>query len=187
MGRQTQFHVFPDDMKMFLEFVQGHHPVMATVKSCDSPKVVPVADPLTESQVMTLWNQTLLGSLDRKLVNRPGGDDYYRVDDSLPTLELSPSRLVEWNGQSGLLQGRVYGFFDRSLPEYEEWYESLSHWIRNNFKKSPLKLLGGYIGPEAFRWFQNGGILLPMFEPPPTSEWLSFVEKQHAVGSSQPT
>jgi len=171
---------------MFLEFVQKHDPVVVTSKSSDSSKVTPVSDPLAESQVMTLWNQTLLGSLERKLVSRPRGDDYYRVDDSLPTLELSPSRPVEWNGRPALLQGRVYGFFDRPLSGYEEWYEIVARWIRNNFKKTSLKLLGGYIGPEAFKWFQDGGILLPMFEPPPTSEWLSFVENQHTVGSSRP-
>jgi hypothetical protein len=130
---------------------------------------------------MTLWNNAVLGSLERKLIERPGGTDYYRVDDSLPALEFSPSRLVQWNGRPGLLQGRIYGFFDKPFPGYQEWYAAAVRCIRANFRKSPLKLLGGYIGPEAFKWFRDGGILLPMFEPPLTSEWMSFVENQHAA------
>jgi hypothetical protein len=122
-----------------------------------------------------------MGSLERKLIRRPGGSNYYRVDDSLPTLELSPSRLIEWNGKPALLQGRVYGFFDKPFSGYEEWYKVIADWVRANFRKSPLKLLGGYIGPGAFRWFQESGTLLPMLEPPPTPEWLSFVENQHGV------
>src|SRR5713226_3536793 len=92
MGKQLQFHTLPEDMQMFLDFVQKHYPVVVTLKSSDSPKVTPVSDAITESDIMTLWNKALLDSLERKLIHRPGGSDYYRVDDSLPTLELSPSR-----------------------------------------------------------------------------------------------
>ncbi len=169
---------------MLLDCIQEHDRVVITLKSSDSPNVAPLPDPLTESAVMTLWNKNLLGSLERKLVKRPGGMDYHRVDDSLPTLELSPSRRIEWNGRPALLQGRIYGFFDKPFPGYEEWYEVVARCIRANFRKTPFKILGGYIGPEAFKWFEVGGVLLPMFEPPPTSEWMTFVENQHpAVGS----
>ncbi len=187
MGKQTQLHMLPEDMEMFLEFVRKRDPVVITIKSSDSPEVTPVSDPSIESEVMTLWNKTLLGSLERKLIHRPGGSDYYRIDDSLPTLELSPSRLIEWRGKPALLQGRVYGFFDKPASGYEAWYKVIAQWIRQNFAKSPLKLLGGFVGPAALRWFQGGGILLPMIEPPPTPEWLSVVENQHAIGSSTPS
>jgi hypothetical protein len=182
MGKQTQLHMLPQDMEIFLEFMRKHDPLMITLKSSDSPKVMPVSDPSIEPKVMTVWNKTLLDSLERKVIHRPGGSDYYRVDDSLPTLELSPSRLIEWSGKSALLQGRIYGFFDRPASGYEEWYNAIVKWIRRNYQKSPLKLLGGYIGPAALSWFQRGGVLLPMIEPPPTSEWLSVVENQHPVG-----
>jgi len=172
--------MLPQDLQMLLAFVHEHDPVVVTLRDSDSPKVTPVSDPLDESEVMSLWNKALLGSLERKLVSRPGGSDYYRVDYSLPTLELSPSRLTEWRDQPALLQGRVYGFFDRPIPGYEEWYQVIARWIRKKFTKSPLSLLGGYIGPEALKWFQQGGNLLPMFQPPPTSEWMTFVENQHA-------
>ena len=167
---------------MLLDFVQIHEPVVVTLKSSDSPNVTPVPDPASESQIMALWNRGLLESLGRKLIQRPGGRDYYRIDDSLPTLDLSPSLLTEWNGHPALLQGRIYGLFEHPLSSYEKWYESIARWIRKRFTKSPLKLLDGYIGPEALEWFRKGGLLLPMFEPPATAEWLSFVESQHSTG-----
>ena len=64
--------------------------------------------------------------------------------------------------------------------------QTIIGWIRKNFVKNPLKLLGGYIGPNAFKWFQEGGILLPMFEPPLTAEWQAFVESQHTLGVPAP-
>lgn len=184
MGRQTQLHMLSQDLGALLAFVQEHDPVVVTLRDSDSSEVTPVLDPLVESKDMSLWNKTLLGSLERKLVSRQGGNDYYRVDYSLPTLELSPSRLTEWRDQPALLQGRVYGFFDRPIAGYDEWYQVVARWIRKSFTKSPLSILGGYIGPEALRWFQQGGTLLPMFEPPPTAEWMAFVEKQHVGAGS---
>jgi hypothetical protein len=92
MGKQTQLHMLPEDIRSLLRFVQKHDPVVVTLRSSDSSEVVPVMDPSSEPEVMTLWNKTLLETLARKLVRRPGGDDYYRVDDSLPTLELGNAR-----------------------------------------------------------------------------------------------
>jgi hypothetical protein len=185
MGKQIQFHALREDMIAFLECVQQQQgPIVVTLKSSDSPTVTAVPNPSVESQTMTLWNKALLGALQRKLVVRAVGGNYYRVDDSLPTLELSPSRVVQWNGRPALLQGRVYGFFDRPFSGYGEWYEFVARCIRKKFKKNPFKLLGGYVGPEALKWFQDGGTLLPMFEPPPTPEWISFVENQHPMSST---
>jgi hypothetical protein len=43
-------------------------------------------------------------------VKRATGANYYRIPYSLPVLELSPSRTVDWNRQAALLRGRLYGF-----------------------------------------------------------------------------
>lgn len=184
MGRQVQFHMLPDDLRMFLEFVQSRGPVTITLRSSDTAEVKPVENQVLESRVMALWNKTLLPNLERKLVARTGGD-YYRIDDSLPTLELSPSLLAKWKNKQALLQGRVYGFFDKPNDEYGKWYDTIARWIRSHFSKSPVKLLGGYVGPYALKWFQEGGVLLPMFEPPLTSEWISFVANQHKEDISE--
>lgn len=186
MGKQTQFHMLPNDMEMLLEFVRKRDPVMTVLRSSDSPELAPVLNPLLETDTMTLWNKSLLGSLERELVRRPGGNDYYRIDPSLPTLELWPSRLIEWNQKPALLQGRIYGLWgSQDIERYVKWYQAIARWIRAHFIKSPLRL-GGYIGPAAFKWFLEGGILLPMFNPPPTPEWISFVENQHGGGETDP-
>lgn len=171
-------HLLSDDLRMLLAFVQSRSPVMITLKQSDTADVRPVEDPLKERRVMALWNRNISPSLERKRVARTG-HDYYRIDDSQPTLELSPSRLVEWGGKSALLQGRIYGFFVEPNTQYAKWYDSTAHWIRAHFARNPVKPLGGYVGPEALQWHQGGGILMPMLHPPMTPEWLSLVAEQH--------
>lgn len=183
MGRQILFHMLPEDMQTFLQFVQERNPIVITRRSSDSPEIRSIPDPPRETEVMTIWNKALLNSLERILISYPGRD-YYGIDESLPTLELCPSKVCEWNGSSALLQGRIYGFFDKPTTSYERWYNSIVHWIRAHFAKNTVMHVGGYIGPSALKWFREGGILLPMLEPPPTAEWVSFVKSQHSCGSS---
>jgi hypothetical protein len=40
--------------------------------------------------------------------------------------------------------------------------------------------LGGYVGPAAYEWFKSGGLLLPMFAPPVTEEWVRVLGNQHS-------
>lgn len=177
MGRQVEFHALPDDVRRFLDFVQQRDPVMVILRSSDSPDIKTVADPSIETRVMTLWNQDLLSSFSREHVMYPGRE-YYGIDASLPTLEFSPSEQCQWNGRPALLQGRLYGFFDKPFPEYEKWYSALRRWIRKNFARVPIPLPRGYIGHAALEWFKKGGLLMPSFVPPATKKWLSWVEAQ---------
>jgi hypothetical protein len=176
--------MLPEDEQMFLDFVRGRDPVVTIHRSAESSTVAPVSIGTAGSDALVLWNKKLLSHLERELVQRSPGSNYYRIDGSLPVLEFSRSRRVDWNRNPALLQGRVYGLFSKPDVEYENWYKSIARWIRRHFVKGPLKILDGYVGPEAFKWFQDGGTLLPMFEPPTTSEWLSFVDGQHTVASS---
>jgi hypothetical protein len=177
MGRQIQFHMLADDMRKFFAFVQERDPVIVTLKSSCSPEIQSVADPSSETQTIILWNRTILSSLERKHIVYPGRE-YYGIDLSLPILEFSPSESSDWNGRPGLLQGRLYGLFEQPSPEYEKWYNALARWIRKNCANARIPLLDGYIGPSAYEWFKTGGLLLPMFLPPITNQWLSWVEAQ---------
>jgi hypothetical protein len=179
MGRQVLFHAFPGDLEDFLEFACARDPVTVTLRDSDRPEIEPVANPAAETRVMTLWHRGLVPALQRQLVKRPPGSDYYRIAYSLQVLELSPSVVVSWNHQAALLHGRLYGFSFENAPDaYRNWYNALSRWIRAHFAKDPFARLEGYIGPAALAWFKHGGILLPMFAPPVTPEWQSFVEAQ---------
>lgn len=177
MGRQIQFHAVDTDLRMFLDFVHERDPVIVTLRDSDSCEVLPVDNPSSESQVLTLWNQAITDSLARKRIVIPGRS-YYSFDSALPILELSPSRFCEWNGREALLVGRLYAAFEKSNRGYEKWYESLSRWIRGHFMKTSLPI-SAYIGRGAFDWYKRGGVLLPMMIPPAvTRSWLSWVGAQ---------
>ena len=180
MGRQVGIYARPEDLREFLEFTVARNPVVVTVMDADRAEIEPVNNPATETRVMTLWNRELVPSLRRRLVKRATGENYYRIPYSLPVLELSPSRTVDWNRQAALLSGRLYGFAFEERDAYGRWYEALSRWIRSHFLRNPVDQLDGYVGKAALRWFEQGGILLPAApKPPVTPEWRSFVDAQN--------
>ena len=188
MGRQILFHALDDDLGEFIEFARAHDSVILTLRDSDRPEIEALTNPVAESRVMTLWNRDVAPKIQRDLVKRPAGPDYYRIAYSLPVLELSPSQALSWDARPALLRGRLYGFsFEDASDAYSQWYEALSRWIRANFAKNPFAQLDGYIGPKALAWFRQGGILLPWPEPPVTSEWKSFVEAQQRVRNGSST
>jgi len=78
----------------------------------------------------------------------------------------------------------LYGEFDKHLakpPEFEKWYERLVRWIRKNYRKHPSRIIGGYVGPAAYEFYEEGGFLLPSFRPPRTDAWLAELAKQHPI------
>jgi len=177
MGRQVQFHALPEDLEAFLGFVRRRDPIIVTLRDSNSPNIIELEKPSAEMHVMTVWNQGLLNSLRRNHIVMPGRD-YYSAGSSLPTLELSPSALCEWNGRHSMLCGRLYGSFENPVPGYERWYNSLARWIRTHFLKNPFPLIE-HVGPAAYDWYKRGGVLLPMMIPPAlNSTWLSWVEAQ---------
>ena len=100
-------------------------PLTITLMDSDRPEIETLAHPAIETRKMTIWNRDLVPVIQRELVRRPLGSDY--------------------------------------------------------FAKNPQ--LHGDIGAAARAWFQQGGILLPMFNPPVTPEWESFVEAQRSARS----
>jgi hypothetical protein len=180
MGRQIHFYALPEDHRAFLRWVQEQDPVVATLRDSDSAHVQPLAD-LNDSgkQTVSLWNRRLLPNLERKWIADPG---YFPIDTlHTSTLEFSPSFVTTWEGKPALCQGRVFGDFDTHLgksPEFDRWYEKLVRWIRKNYRKSPTSF-GGYLAPEANKFYQEGGYLLPQFLPPTTKVWLVEIGKQH--------
>ena len=177
MGRQTHFYMLPQDRSVFLRFVQDAYPVTVTLRDSDSPKAFPVADPsVGDSEILCLWNRTLLPRLERKWIPHPG---YYRADESEePILEFTSSLPATWDGKPALLQGRLYGVFEGKLPDFEKWYETLVRWVRKNYRRTPTDI-GGYVAPAAYEFYKSGGYLLPNFLPPRTEEWVAEISKQH--------
>lgn len=177
MGRQTEFHMLPTDLEAFLSFVQNRDPIIVTSRDSDSPDVKALANPASETEVMILWNQELLSSIQRTHIVAPGRK-CFTIDSSTPTIELLPSLTCEWNGRDALLSGRIYSTFENQSRKYVTWYNSLVRWIRTNFVRSPVPHIS-YVGPAAYEWYRRGGLLLPMMIPPAvTPAWLSWVEAQ---------
>ncbi len=178
MGRQILFHMLPDDCAAFAAFLTKRDPVVFTFRDSNSPEIQTIADPCPESKTISLWNRSLLPGLKREYIEHADSGPYYRVDDSQPVLELSTSRLAEWEGLPGLLQGRIWGAFKATDPRYAAWFNAIVRWIRKNYVKG--EILGGYVAPAVQEWRRRGGLLLPMFIPPPTDEWRALFESQLA-------
>jgi hypothetical protein len=105
---------------------------------------------------------------------------YYRVDEQTESvLELWLSGRTTWEGRAALTQGRVYGVFQGKQPEFEKHYEQIIRYIRRHWRKNPAAWMGGYIGPAASEWFNQGGLLLPNYIPPVRRDWIERLSEQH--------
>jgi hypothetical protein len=186
MGRQIHFYMLPEDRRAFIRLVQEQDPVVVTLRDSDSSEIQSLADlEAGDKKTLCLWNRRLLPLLERKWV--PAG--CYRVDGfHPPTLEFNSSFKATWEGKPALGQGRLFGDFDPYLgkpPEFEKWYETMVRWIRKNYRKSPTSM-GGYLGPAAYEFYNDGGYLLPQFLPPRTDVWLAELGKQHSQSKTRP-
>lgn len=180
MGRQTRFHMLAEDCREFVEFVRERDPVFVTERRSDANVIQDVKRPWERGETYCLWNQAILPLLQRNFVQvNPGeGSSYYGINHHEPVIEFwYPSSTLEpWNGRPALTQGRVWASFHQPTADFEQWYNRVVRWIRKNFVRDTV--LGDYVGPTAYRWFKEGGVLLPHFRPPLTSSWLSWIEAQ---------
>jgi hypothetical protein len=178
MGKQILFHMFPPDCEQFLSVVQKRDSVVIVERDSSSASLVPVAHPCSPGQVLSFWNRNLLSSLERKYIPESTKGPYYRIASSLPVIEFFLPREQEWDGQPAITQGRIYASFDQPSEELQRWFNATVRWIRKNFVRNPVQSVGGYVGPSALRWHEEGGLLLPMVRPPVTSEWRAFLQPQ---------
>jgi hypothetical protein len=174
--------MLPKDCTEFLAFVQKRDPVVVVPWTSNSASVEEVLRPCSTGGFFCLWNQSLIPTLSYREVQNAANQLSYQIDSTLPILEFSNSSEVEWLQRPALLQGRIYtGIKSDKGKAFNGWYEALVRWIRRSFRKNPIGHLGGYIGPAAFEWYKHGGVLLPMFTPPLTSEWRSWLEAQDSL------
>jgi hypothetical protein len=180
MGRQIQLSMLPADRDALLTEIRSHAEVEVVMRDGDSSDVWPLASiPSRVVGTLILWNKLLTPTLERKLINT-SVPAYHRIDEfALPVLELSDSILTDWQGRPALTQGRIYGQFKGKPTAFEKWFEGSVRYIRKSWRKNPVPELEGYIGPAASRWFDAGGLLLPMFVPPATGDWVKFMGRQH--------
>jgi hypothetical protein len=178
MGRQTRFHMLPEDCRRFVRFLHDHDPVIVTRwHSSESGEIEEVLNPWETGGHYCLWNRAVLPELKRR-----AGEKHFSIDFSALVIEFSYEfPLVEpWNGQPALCQGRIWASFETDDKSFENWYNAVVGWIRKNFIRD--RALGhgqDSIGPAAYEWFRAGGLLLPGFRPPITDDWLAWVSVQN--------
>jgi len=180
MGRQTRFHMLPEDCRRFVFFLQERDPVIITEwYSSELAEIQEVNRPWERGGHYCLWNQAILPALTRKATGK-----YFSVGFSAPIIEFTyESPVLEpWNGQPALTQGRIWASFETENKAFEKWYNAVVRWIRKNFIRD--RAVGhdrDSIGPAAYEWFRTGGLLLPSFRPPLTEAWLAWasVQNQH--------
>lgn len=169
------------DCHEFLQFVRGRDPVIVIHWTSKSEELEEVTNACANAGWYCLWNQHLLASLTRKYIRDSDRGPYYRVDSGLPVIEFSYTPNPElWNGRPALVQGRVWAGFETQNKQFERWYAAVVRWLRANFMRNPVPLLGGYLGPGAYDWYRKGGLLLPGFQPPLTAQWISWAAAQDA-------
>jgi hypothetical protein len=150
----------------------------------DSATVEALASlPKSGNETLILWNQALLPELKRKRISGAAAGDYYRVDETAnAVLEFGSSILGRWCDRPSLTQGRIYGIFDNKSEDFSGWFEQITRHIRKAFVKNPVTL-SGYVGPAAYEWFRQGGLLLPTLLPPDTPEWRKFFDNEDLIRS----
>lgn len=180
MGRQTRFHMLPEDCRRFVLFLRERDPMIVTEwYSAESPKIQEIGCPWERGGHFCLWNQAILPNLERQASGK-----YFNIDSGLPVIEFSyaPPVLELWNGQPALLQGRIWASFESRNETFKTWYNDVVRWIRKNFIRDlAVGLDRDSIGPAAYEWFKRGGLLLPSFRPPINDDWLAWtnVQNQH--------
>jgi hypothetical protein len=181
MGRQIQISMLATDANHLVNVLRswGDHVevVVQTGNSSEPESLSHITDDI--NQPMILWNKRFARTIERRYI-ASANPPYYRIDEQVESvLEISPSRVTEWEGRPALTQGRIYGTFDNKQPEFEKWYERVVRHIRRHWRKNPISWLGGYIGPAASEWFDAGGLLLPVYVPPIRSDWIQRLDEQH--------
>jgi hypothetical protein len=179
MGRQLQFHMLPGDLQAFIDFAQDRDPLCIADRDYPTADIECIVNAASSSRILVLWNRSIAASIQRTLISTPA-KKYWTLDRDLPIVELSPSRECLWNNRAALLAGRIFGSFNIQHQGHKKWFDALSRWLRQNLVRSSIPGIS-YVGPAAFEWYQEGGVLVPMMiAPANTNAWCSWVAAQDA-------
>jgi hypothetical protein len=169
-----------EDRSEFFNFLSSRYGLVAARWTSSAADVVVCEMPPRERGPLALWEAGPDSQRQRTKVIREDGSVAYDFDRQDSILEFDPGAVVMHGGLPALLQGRLYSFLKETDAGTTRLYRSARQWIKRSFEPCPLKLLGGYVGPVAMRWYREaGGILLPMFNPPSTPAWEEFITNQH--------
>lgn len=180
MGRQIHIHATPADINSLVVGLGGTEIEIALQRGNASvPEKLAFIPASLSGETFVFWSERFAPELRRDFV--AAQPPYYLVHESSEAvLQTTLSAFMTWNGRRALRQGRIYGIFQDKSPEFEKWYERIVRYIRRHWRKNPVAWMGGYIGPQAWDWFEQGGLLLPNHVPPVRSSWIALLSDQHA-------
>lgn len=168
-----------EDTDDLFKQVESRHALDATVWTSPLPVVILEKAPQKADQMLALWPSRGGGARKRSKVIREDGAEVFEFDRNVPILEWMPSKIVEHKSTPALLQGRLYLFATNEDAAIENVFRTATNLVRKSYRPCPVKSFGGYVGPAAMEWFENGGILLPMFNPPHNAHWEQLLNEQH--------
>jgi hypothetical protein len=169
-----------DDCRRFVQFLQERDPVIVTEwHSSTSDEIQSVIHPWDNGTTYCIWNQRIVPSLSREVTGQ-----FFNISFAAPVIQFSYANpeAEPWNGQPSLVQGRIWASFQTDDKAFESWYDAAVRWVGKNFvRDQALGFDRDSVGPAAYEWFKNGGLLLPSFRPPITDAWLDWasVQNQH--------
>lgn len=182
MGKQVRFFTLPTDEIKLIDFVlslPGAYfikvkTLQQKVEVVDRNSILNLAEvgsnhlliaqnslPISQSDITEIRAITYS---EEKLDFIETGETFYSVSMNAPVVEFSRSFIREDNK---LVQGRIwcelYRLTDDHLEfkgeEFRNLFETLSKWIKRNFKK--IQGIDGYFGEEAEKWHKSGGQYYP--------------------------
>lgn len=181
MGRQTQLHALPKDVNELLIAMHPKEALEAALRTGNTaePEGLAFVPDNMSGQILVVWSERFAPNLRRRFVAREDSPYYLADEQTESVFEFSLSRVTTWQGRPALTQARIYGVFQNKRPEFERCYEQIIRYIRRHWRKNPAKWMGGYVGPAASDWFEQGGLLLPNYIPPVRSDWIQRLAEQH--------
>jgi hypothetical protein len=173
MGRQIQLHALEEDYAELLSWAKAKLNLVLTLWSTEQPAIEPIPQVPTGRDKYALLDRTSATTIARRRIDQNGGGVSFLIPDG-SALELSPSLFALWDGKTVLLQGRIYTGFEYG-DILNKQYASITNWIHRRWQKLPIDRLG-FVGPQAWEWFQSGGTLMPAgFVPVENQIWRDYV------------
>jgi hypothetical protein len=172
MGRQIHFHMRGEDCHRFFAAVLRRDPCVVAIRDAPSRSIEPLEQPCQADTALVLWNPELGRLVERQYVPESAIGPHYWFPYQASALEFSPTKQTpDWDGRPAMCAGRIYAARYQDDVRLAKWFERIAAWLRRHFHAHRIASSVMYVGEGAWRWRQDGGLLLPMVRPLVTSTW----------------